>query len=83
MLLWGNLSISLLVIVAGAFLVLPGSEYGLAMSLPWALLSIVAAALVGNLLLGLGGLIGADAGVPTMVLLRAPLGSAARTCRPR
>ncbi len=74
MLLWGNLSISLLVIVAGAFLVLPGSEYGLAMSLPWALLSIVAAALVGNLLLGLGGLIGADAGVPTMVLLRAPLG---------
>ena len=29
---------------------------------------------VGNLLLGLGGLIGADARVPTMVLLRAPLG---------
>ena len=29
---------------------------------------------VGNVLLGLGGLIGADARVPTMVLLRAPLG---------
>ncbi len=73
-LLWANLSVSLLVIVAGAFLVLPSSELGLALSLPDALGAIVAAALVGNLLLGLGGLIGADARVPTMVLLRAPLG---------
>src|SRR2546430_3094837 len=73
-LLWANLSVSLLVIVAGAFLVLPASEFGLAMSLPEARGAIVAAALVGNLLLGLGGLIGADARVPTMVLLRAPLG---------
>jgi putative hydroxymethylpyrimidine transporter CytX len=64
----------LLVIVAGAFLVLPASEFGLGLSLPQALGAIVAAALVGNLLLGLGGLIGADARVPTMVLLRAPLG---------
>ncbi|HEV8460725.1 MAG TPA: cytosine permease [Gaiellaceae bacterium] len=73
-LLWANLSVSLLVIVAGAFLVLPTDEFGLAMSLPEAVGAIVAAALVGNLLLGLGGLIGADARVPTMVLLRAPLG---------
>jgi putative hydroxymethylpyrimidine transporter CytX len=73
-LLWGNLSVSLLVIVAGAFLVLPASEFGLELSLPRALAAIVAAAVVGNLLLGLGGLIGADARVPTMVLLRAPLG---------
>jgi NCS1 family nucleobase:cation symporter-1 len=73
-LLWANLSVSLLVIVAGAFLVLPPSQFGLGLSLPVALGAIVAAALVGNLLLGLGGLIGADAGVPTMVLLRAPLG---------
>jgi putative hydroxymethylpyrimidine transporter CytX len=73
-LLWANLSVSLLVIVAGAFLVLPVSQFGLALSLPVALGSIVAAALVGNLLLGLGGLIGADARVPTMVLMRAPLG---------
>ena len=36
-LLWGNLSVSLLVIVAGAFLVLPVSDYGLALSLPAAL----------------------------------------------
>ena len=73
-LLWANLSVSLLVIVAGAFLVLPLSEGGLALSLPVALASIVAAAVVGNLMLGLGGLIGADARVPGMVLLRAPLG---------
>src|SRR3954452_24683316 len=74
LLLWSNLSVSLLVIVAGAFLVLPADEFGLALSLPVALAAIVAAAVVGNLLLGLGGLIGADARVPTMVLLRAPLG---------
>src|SRR5471032_997244 len=73
-LLWANLSVSLLVIVAGAFLVLPVSQYGLALSLPEALGAIVAAAVVGNVMLGLGGLIGADARVPTMVLLRAPLG---------
>src|SRR4051794_5237150 len=73
-LLWANLSVSLLVIVAGAFLVLPAAQFGLALSLPAAIGAIVAAALVGNLLLGLGGLIGADARVPAMVLMRAPLG---------
>jgi putative hydroxymethylpyrimidine transporter CytX len=73
-LLWANLSVSLLVIVAGAFLVLPSSEFGLALSLPVAVGAIVAAAVVGNILVGLGGLIGADARVPTMVLMRAPLG---------
>src|SRR6478736_612555 len=74
LLLWSNLSVSLLVIVAGAFLVLPADQFGLGLSLPVALAAIVAAAIVGNVLLGLGGLIGADARVPTMVLLRAPLG---------
>ena len=73
-LLWANLSVSLLVIVAGAFLVLPARQGGLALSLPVALAAIAAAAVVGNLMLGLGGLIGADARVPAMVLLRAPLG---------
>jgi nucleobase:cation symporter-1, NCS1 family len=73
-LLWSNLSVSLLVIVAGAFLVLPTDQFGLALSLPEALGAIVAAALAGNVLLALGGLIGADARVPTMVLMRAPLG---------
>ena len=73
-LLWANLSVSLLVIVAGAFLVLPTEQFGLALSLPEAVAAIVAAAVVGNLLLALGGLIGADARVPSMVLMRAPLG---------
>jgi NCS1 family nucleobase:cation symporter-1 len=66
-LLWGNLSISLLVIVAAAGLV-P------ALSLKQALLAILIGALAGNLLLGLAGLIGTDGRVPGMVLLRAPLG---------
>ncbi|MFL5928606.1 MAG: purine-cytosine permease family protein [Gaiellaceae bacterium] len=74
LLLWSNLSVSLLVIVAGAFLVLPPAELGLGLSLPVAMAAIVAAGAVGNVLLGLGGLIGADARVPTMVLMRAPLG---------
>ncbi len=67
LLLWGNLSVSLLVIVAGALLV-P------ALSLPKALLAILIGALAGNLLLGLAAMIGADGRVPGMVLLRAPLG---------
>ncbi len=54
-------------IVAGALLV-P------ALSLPDALLAILVGALLGNLMLGLAGMIGADARVPSMVLLRAPLG---------
>jgi NCS1 family nucleobase:cation symporter-1 len=74
LLLWTNLSVSLLVIVAGAFLVLPPDQFGLGLSLPVALGAIVAAAVVGNVLLGVGGLIGADARVPGMVLMRAPLG---------
>ncbi len=66
-LLWGNLSVSLLVIVAAAGLVPM-------LSLPDALLAILIGALAGNFLLGLAGLIGADGRVPGMVLLRAPLG---------
>jgi putative hydroxymethylpyrimidine transporter CytX len=66
-LLWGNLGVSLLVVVAGTYLV-P------ALSLPAALVSIVAGCLVGNLMLGVAGLIGSDARVPGMVLMRAPLG---------
>ena len=66
-LLWGNLGVSLLVIVAGALLV-P------ALSLPNALLAILVGAVLGNTMLGMAGMIGADARVPSMVLLRAPLG---------
>ena len=66
-LLWGNLGVSLLVIVAGAALV-P------ALSLPEALLAIAAGCVIGNLMLGIAGAIGTDARVPSMVLMRAPLG---------
>jgi nucleobase:cation symporter-1, NCS1 family len=67
LLLWGNLAVSLLVIVAGALLV-PG------LSLKYALLAILVASVSGSLLLGLAAAIGADARVPAMVLMRAPLG---------
>ena len=66
-LLWGNLGVSLLVIVAGAILV-P------ALSLPAALAAILVGCLVGNLMLAVAGAIGAQARVPAMVLMRAPLG---------
>ena len=66
-LLWGNLGVSLLVIVAGAALV-P------ALSLPDALIAILVGCVIGNLMLGVAGGIGADARVPGMVLMRASLG---------
>ena len=66
-LLWGNLGVSLLVVVAGAILV-P------ALSLPAALVAIVVGCLVGNLMLAVAGGIGAQTRVPAMVLMRAPLG---------
>ena len=66
-LLWGNLGVSLLVVVAGAALV-P------ALSLPDALVAIALGCVLGNLMLAVAGAIGADARVPGMALLRAPLG---------
>jgi putative hydroxymethylpyrimidine transporter CytX len=65
--LWSSLGLSLLVLVAGAFLV-P------ALSLPDALLAILVGGVFGNALLGFAAAIGAEARVPAMVLLRAPLG---------
>jgi len=65
--LWGSLGLSLLVLVAGTVLV-P------ALSLRSALLAILVGGIFGNALLGLAALIGAEARVPAMVLLRAPLG---------
>ncbi len=56
-LLWGNLGVSLLVVVAGAILV-P------ALSLPSAFVAIVVGCLIGNLMLAVAGLIGAQARVP-------------------
>ena len=66
-LLWGSLGVSLLVLVAGALLV-P------ALSLRDAVIAIAAGAGIGSAMLGVAGLIGAQARVPGMVLMRAPLG---------
>jgi putative hydroxymethylpyrimidine transporter CytX len=65
--LWSSLGLSLLVLVAGTVLV-P------ALSLRAALLAILVGGIFGNALLGLAALLGAEARVPAMVLLRAPLG---------
>jgi NCS1 family nucleobase:cation symporter-1 len=65
--LWGDLSIGLLVLVSGALLV-P------ALSLPRALLAIVIGSVVGCLPLALVGSAGAREGVPGMVLFRPVLG---------
>src|SRR5215216_5111811 len=65
--LWADLGISFLVMVVGMFLV-PGLGLG------EALLAILVGGLIGNLLLGLAANIGSDTGMPTMALLRAPLG---------
>ena len=64
-LLWLNLGISLLVLVLPAYFDL---------SLKDALGATLVGALIGNGMLALAALIGADARVPTMVLQRAPLG---------
>jgi NCS1 family nucleobase:cation symporter-1 len=65
--LWWSLGVSFLVTVVGMFLV-PG------LSLPMAMLAIIVGAVIGNVLLGLAAAIGSDPRVPTMVLMRAPLG---------
>jgi putative hydroxymethylpyrimidine transporter CytX len=65
--LWGDLAVSLLVMVAGTILV-PG------LSTKEALLVVVVGTLFGAALLSLVGVAGSRMGVPTMVALRAPLG---------
>jgi putative hydroxymethylpyrimidine transporter CytX len=65
--LWGDLSVGLLVMVTGALLV-P------ALGLPRALLAIVVGSVIGCLPLALVGLAGEREGVPTMVLFRPVLG---------
>src|SRR5688500_2154199 len=65
-LLWGNLGVSLLVLVAGTFLTGLGLKQGLA--------AVLLGAVLGTALLGLAGLIGAERRLPGMVLLRDPLG---------
>ena len=64
-LLWTNLGISLLVLVAAAY-------FGL--TLRQALLATVVGGVIGNTMLGVAAYIGAEARVPSMALQRAPLG---------
>src|SRR5215211_4053514 len=65
-LLWGNLGVSLLVLVAGTFLA--------GLGLQRALLVIVFGAVLGCALLGFSGYIGAERRLPGMMLMREPLG---------
>jgi NCS1 family nucleobase:cation symporter-1 len=65
-LLWGNLGISLLVLVAGTYLADLGLQRGL--------LATVVGAALGCALLGFAGYIGAERRLPGMVLMRQPLG---------
>ena len=67
MVLWGDLGIGLLVMLAGTFLV-PG------LGLRDASLAILTGSLLGSFLLALIGIIGSDSAVPTMVLLRPIIG---------
>jgi len=65
--LWGDLGIGLLVLLAGSFLV-PGLGF------TQAVVAIVIGSAIGCLLLALTGMIGSETAVPTMVLLRPALG---------
>lgn len=65
--LWGDLGVGLLVLLAGSFLV-P------ALSLGQALGAILLGSVVGAALLGLAGVVGSQTGLPTMVCLRPALG---------
>jgi NCS1 family nucleobase:cation symporter-1 len=65
LLLWTNFGISLLVLVAASYFEL---------SLKQALAATIVGGLIGNSMLAVAAVIGADARVPTMVLQRAPLG---------
>jgi putative hydroxymethylpyrimidine transporter CytX len=65
--LWGDLGVGLLVLVAGGLLV-P------ALGLKTALLAMVVGSVLGSALLALAGKVGSDLGVPTMVALRPSLG---------
>jgi putative hydroxymethylpyrimidine transporter CytX len=66
--LWGNLGISLLLPVTATFLLAPG------MSLGACLVAIVVGTVLGNVLLGLSAIPGADTGAPAMVLFRGLFG---------
>jgi putative hydroxymethylpyrimidine transporter CytX len=71
--LWGNLGISLLLVVAGTFVLAPDPALP-ALSLTAAIVAIVVGAVIGNVLLGLAAQAGAETGAPAMVLVRGLFG---------
>jgi putative hydroxymethylpyrimidine transporter CytX len=66
--LWANLGVSLLLPVTATFLLAPG------MSMLAALTAVVVGSVIGNVLLGLAAVPGAETGVPAMVLMRGLFG---------
>lgn len=66
--LWGNLGVSILLLPLGALVLADGS------SLAAALVAIVVGTVIGNVLLGLAAVPGADTGAPAMVLMRGLFG---------
>src|SRR5438132_3293762 len=66
--LWGNLGISILLLPVGALLVDTRNGFGL--SLTAAVFAIAVGGLIGNVMLGLAAVPGAETGAPSMGLLR-------------
>ena len=65
--LWADLGVGLLVLLAGTALV-PGLGF-------WeAIAAILVGTLIGNVMLGLAGVVGSDHGIPSMVSLRPSFG---------
>jgi nucleobase:cation symporter-1, NCS1 family len=73
MVLWGNLGISLLVLISAAFVLAPDPALP-PLAPAAALTAVLVGSLIGNALLGLSALPGAETGAPAMVLLRGLLG---------
>ena len=71
--LWGNLGVSLLLPVTATFILTPPAASE-PLALGAALVAIVVGSVIGNFLLGLSAVAGAETGRPSMVLLRGLLG---------
>ncbi len=72
--LWSSLGVGLLVFQAGAYLTMPFKLWGFQMSLTEAFIVSVIGSVIGSLLLGLVGVVGAKESIPTMVSLRPSFG---------
>lgn len=72
--LWSSLGVGLLVFQAGAYLTMPFEMWGFQMGLSEALIVSLLGSVIGSVLLGLVGIIGARESIPTMVSLRPSLG---------